>query len=140
MKSNELLEEIKNNLSEIKVKTPDKENLDEINYKISNYNYITYNEIFNKNLEKIENIDETKLDDLKNKIEDYFKKYPIKDKKFIVFTKYICVYLSFISKKPFHPEGLKFSDNSSVFKKNNKYICSLKDKNSLCKYCVAIDL
>ena len=56
------------------------------------------------------------------------------------FTKYISLYLALISKKPLHP----FGDNpikDQVFLENGEYKCksrimSIKDKNSLCRYCI----
>jgi uncharacterized protein (UPF0305 family) len=58
------------------------------------------------------------------------------------FIKIISLYLTYIAKKPLHPTGIIFSNESKVYQKEESYYCTgkaifLKDKHSLCRYCVA---
>lgn len=65
---------------------------------------------------------------------------PGEDEETREFTKYICLYLAFMAKRPLHPVG----DNPAkdqVFLENGEYKCktrimSIKDENSLCRYCI----
>ncbi|WP_409200220.1 DUF2115 family protein [Methanobrevibacter sp. DSM 116169] len=147
MKSNDLFIEIQSKIKNSKVKKPLKYDNNNLNGSISNFNYDNYLKIKNTSIDeiKIEKIDDNKINDLKNGIDSFFKNYPVDNKDFEDFTKYISLYLTFILKKPLHPLNLKIKDEVFIFEKNNKYYCKFKkqyleDENSVCKYCIAIDL
>ena len=80
------------------------------------------------------------VENLKNDIDFYFNTYAGGDEESREFTKYISLYLALMAKKPLHP----FGDNPTkdeVFLENGEYKCksrimSIKDENSLCRYCV----
>ena len=129
MKSNELFLEIKTKILNKNIKKPRPHDIE-----LAFYNYTNYQEILNKEVEDIEikEINNNEISDLKEKLDYYFKEYPTYDDEFDEFIKYICLYLHFISKKPFHPAKAI----------NNSYYCNLKekyeyDKNSLCVDCIA---
>lgn len=129
MKNNELFLEIKNKIITKNVKNPGLNDT-----KLAIYNYNTYKEILSKKIEdiEIEEINDNDISNLNDKLEYFFKEYPTYDDEFDEFIKYICLYLHFIAKKPFHPAEVK----------NNSYCCNLKekyknDKNSLCVDCIA---
>lgn len=109
---------------------------------MSRYNLENFNEILNSSFDKLdEEVDEEKLKDLQNRIDYYFSMYAPDDEDFKEFIKAVSIYLTFIAKKPLHPPGIIFSDGGGVYKKDNVYYCTgkhifIKDKLSLCKYCV----
>jgi uncharacterized protein (UPF0305 family) len=144
MKSKELFKEIKNKLANLKIRKPSKLDKNDFISQLSFYNYNLYTEISNKNIEDIEvkEINEIKLDDLKFRIDFYFKKYPTYDNDFEDYVKYITIYLCFFKKKPFHPPGMKTNNKIAILEFNDKYYCNLKkqyenDENSLCKLCIS---
>ena len=77
-------------------------------------------------------------------MEHFFIKYPVELKEFEDFITYICLYLTYIAKKPLHPVGFYFSDEKeAIFKENGKYYCSAKskfinDETAMCHNCIAI--
>ena len=109
---------------------------------MSKYNLENFNEIMNLSFEEFnDEIDEEKLKDFQNRINHYFSLYAPHDEEFKEFITAISVYLTFIAKKPLHPPGIVFSNETHVYKKQNVYFCTgksifIKDKLSLCKYCV----
>lgn len=53
----------------------------------------------------------------------------------------ISLYLTFIAKKPLHPPDVAFSDEISITRDGNGYICTgkrrfIRDPGSLCRFCV----
>ena len=80
------------------------------------------------------------VNNFKNDIDFYFDTYAGGDEETREFTKYISLYLALIAKRPLHPVG----DNPTkdqVFLQNGEYKCksrimSIKEKNSMCRYCV----
>ncbi|MCC7554114.1 MAG: DUF2115 family protein [Methanobacteriaceae archaeon] len=147
MKSDELFLEIKNKISNKEIKKNEKFERNNYKSKIASFNYNLYNEILNREIKdiSIEEIDNKLLIDLKYSLDYFFNKYPTNNPEFDEFVKYICIYLLFIEKKPFHPVGLEIKNKILIFKKNSKYYCGLKEKykedeNSLCKFCVSLSL
>lgn len=147
MKSRDLFLEIKKNISKLKIKKPLKAEKYNRESRLSNFNYNYYMEISNKKDREIkdEEINDSYLEDLNYRIDYFFNKYPVDDKNFKKFIKYLTLYLTFIVKKPIHPVGLIVNKKIAIFKKNNIYYCSLKgrykkDEASLCKCCLAHEL
>ncbi len=145
MKSNELLLKLKHQADRFKpmIKQDIRENLDPLDRMMSRYNLDNYNEIINHTTEGLdEKIDTEKLDDFTVRIDNYFDTYAPNQEEFKEFIRIISIYLTFIAKKPLHPPGIRFSDGSGVCLDGDSYYCSakkvfIKDKLSLCKYCVA---
>ncbi|MBW9220605.1 DUF2115 domain-containing protein [Methanothermococcus sp. SCGC AD-155-M21] len=99
------------------------------------------NEIRKKEECNIENfeIKDINLEKLFNRIEKF--KCGIKgEDSFIKLSKIVVPYLIFIAKKPLHPVGTRFPGGKSIVKKNNKYLCPVKNKQkneySLCEFCI----
>ena len=109
---------------------------------MSKYNLENFNEAINSSFEGLdEEVDEKRLKDFQKGIDYYFSLYAPDDEEFKDFIKAISIYLTFIAKKPLHPPGIVFSNGKRVYKKENTYYCTgknifMKDKLSLCKYCV----
>ena len=148
MKSSELLLQLKDDIKQFKPKINvnmknNDEKKDSVNNVISKYNRDNFNEIINSTIEGLNNeINEETLDDFKFRIDNYFRLYSPNQDEFKEFIKIISLYLTFIVKKPLHPPGIKFSNGLGVYKKEDLYYCSaknvfIKDKLSLCKYCVS---
>jgi len=147
MKSSKLFLKIKKDIEPYKSKVNDKnknisEDPDSIGFIMSKYNQDTFNEIMNLSfLELDDKIDEEELTDFQKRIDYFFKLYASDDEDFREFIKAISIYLTFIAKKPLHPPGIKFLNGKRVYKDKNRYYCTgknefMKDKFSLCKYCV----
>lgn len=147
MKSSELFLKLKHDIEQYIPKI--KHNYGDVNeYKnsihrtMSKYNFENFNEIINSSFEELdEEVDEEKLKDFQDRIDHYFSLYTPDDEEFKEFIKTISIYLTFIAKKPLHPPGIVFSNGNTVYKKDNVYYCTgksvfIKDKLSLCKYCV----
>ena len=117
-----------------------------ITYAMSKYNLKNFNDIMNSSFEELDDeIHEEKLKDFQDRIDHYFSLYASDDEKFKEFIKAISLYLTFIAKKPLHPPGIIFSNGIQVYKKQEVYFCTgrsvfIKDKLSLCKYCVCKQL
>jgi len=115
---------------------------DSITYIMSKYNLENFNEIMNSLFEGPDvEIGEEDLKDFQDRIDYYFSLYAPEDEEFKEFIKAISIYLTFIVKKPLHPPGIVFSNGKRVYKTDNAYYCTgksifIKDKLSLCKYCV----
>lgn len=145
MKSSELHEEIKENLKDYPIeylrnKVTDDRYKDPLTKKLAKYNSETWDEIFALNITEDYEIKDTAIKNLKKDIDYYFDTYAGGDEETREFTKYICLYLAFMAKRPLHPVG----DNPAkdqVFLENGEYKCktrimSIKDENSLCHYCI----
>ncbi len=145
MKASELHEEIKENLKDypieyLKNKVTDDRYKDPLTKKLAKYNSETWDEIFALNITEDYEIKDTAIKNLKKDIDYYFDTYAGGDEETREFTKYICLYLAFMAKRPLHPVG----DNPAkdqVFLENGEYKCktrimSIKDENSLCRYCI----
>ena len=145
MKAAELLEEIRENLKDypieyLKNKVTDERYKDPITKSLAKYNSEAWDEIFTLNIEEDFEIKDGIVENLKNDINFYFDTYAGGDEESREFTKYISLYLALIAKSPLHPVG----DNPTkdqVFIQNGEYKCksrivSIKDENSLCRYCV----
>lgn len=143
MKSTELflnLQEIAINLKG-KIKKPLKYG-DDFSVLLSNFNYEKFNKLIDSDVSNIAvcEIDDNLLDKLNESVDFFFKDYS--DKDFISFYKILMFYLRFIEEIPFHPLGTPFENNKTVFKYDNRYCCSAKekyynDKLSMCKICLA---
>lgn len=152
MKSSELFLKIKQDIEHYKSRVNDNnknisENPDSIDYIMSKYNQDNFNEIMNLSLDELGDyeIDEKELNDFQNRIDYFFSLYAPDDEDFKEFIKAISLYLTFIAKKPLHPPGTEFSNGKRVYKNQNMHYCTvksefIKDKLSLCKYCVCNQL
>ncbi|WP_292609162.1 DUF2115 family protein, partial [Methanobrevibacter sp. UBA188] len=104
------------------------------------YNSETWDEIFALNITEDYEIKDGVVENIKNDIDFYFDTYAGGDEETREFTKYISLYLALMAKRPLHP----FGDNPAkdqVFIENGEYKCktrimSIKDENSLCRYCI----
>ena len=145
MKATELLVEIRKNLKDYPIeylrnKVTDDRYQDPLTKKLAKYNSETWDEIFSRDINKDFEIKDGIIENLKKDIDFYFDTYAGGDEETREFTKYISLYLALIAKRPLHPVG----DNPSkddVFLQNEEYKCkariiSIKDENSLCRYCV----
>ena len=154
MKSSELLEEIKENVQEYDIENI-KENLKEedinpISKQVSIFNLRNYDEIMETEIssEEDEIINDKMVESMKNEIDLFFKGCsPESEDSFKKFIESICLYLSFIAKKPLHPVGMDFGNGNTVHeeKENGKtiYYCDLKEyfrqqekDYYTCKFCV----
>ena len=86
--------------------------------------------------------DEKELEEFKLSIDHYFNLYAPDDEELESFIKIISLYLTYITKKPLHPQGIIFSNGSKVYQSERCYFCTgknifIKDEHSLCKYCIA---
>ncbi len=117
-----------------------------IHQKMSEYNLENFNLILKSSFDWIdEDVDENKLNDLKESIDHYFKLYAPEDVQFKEFIKIISIFLTFVSKKPLHPPGIIFSNGATVFQNGESFYCSgkkvfRKEDLSLCNFCIAIEL
>ena len=142
MKTSQLLSKLKECMEKYKPKMQDSGKKDSLNRAMSRYNLENFNEILNSSCNGLdEEVDEEKLRDLQNRIDHYFSLYAPDDEDFKEFIKAISIYLTFIAKKPLHPQGIVFSNGGRVYKKDGIYFCTgkrifIKDNLSLCKYCV----
>ena len=144
MKATELLKEIKENLKDYPIeylrnKVTDERYKDPITKKLTKYNSETWDEIYSLKISEDFEIKNKKVENLKKDIDFYFDTYAGGDEETREFTKFISLYLALIAKKPLHPVGDSAKDE--VFMQNNEYKCktrirSIKDENTLCKYCV----
>ena len=145
MKATELLKQIQVNLKDypieyLKNKVTDERYTDPITKSLAKYNSEAWDEIFALNIADDFEIKDGIVENLKNDINFYFDTYAGGDEESREFTKYISLYLALIAKRPLHPVG----DNPTkdqVFIQNGEYKCksrivSIKDENSLCRYCV----
>ena len=145
MKASEVLEEIRQNLKDYPIeylrnKVTDDRYKDELVKKLAKYNSDTWDEIFSLNLQEDFDVKDGVVENIKNDIDFYFDTYAGGDEETREFTKYISLYLVFFAKRPLHP----FGDNPTkdqVFLENGEYKCkarimSIKDENSLCRYCI----
>lgn len=146
MKASTLLSQIKANIKKYHDLLPDpkyKPGDDSLESIISGYNQENFRKIMDLKCEGLEeNINEKDLDDFKRRIDYFFSRYAPDEVEFREFIKLISIYLSFIAKKPLHPPGIVFDNGKKVYKKGSHFICTgknifLKDKESLCQYCVA---
>lgn len=145
MKASELLDDIRNNLKDFNIeyvrnKVTDDRYKDPLTKKLAKHNSEAYDEIYEIELSDDYDISDKDINNLKKDIDSYFEKYNPHDEENQKLTKYICLYLAFISKKPLHPFGSSPQDD--VYEKNSQYYCKgksryIREKNSLCKYCSA---
>ena len=145
MKSSKLLKIIKEELKDypidyLKNKVTDDRYKDPLVKKLAKYNSQTYDEIYSIEINEDTDIKDEVIKKMKADINYYFDTYAGGDIETREFTKYISLYLALMAKRPLHPVG----DNPSkdqVFFENGEYKCktrimSIKDENSLCRYCV----
>ena len=142
MKTSQLLLKLKECMEKYKPKIRDNGKKDSLNQAMSRYNLENFNKILNSSCNGLdEEVDEKKLKDLQNRIDHYFSLYAPDDGDFKEFIQAISIYLTFIAKEPLHPPGIVFSNSERVYKEEGVYYCTgkrifIKDKLSLCKYCV----
>jgi uncharacterized protein (UPF0305 family) len=145
MNATELHEEIKENLKDYPIeylrnKVTDERYKDPLTKKLAKYNSETWDEIFALNITEDYEIKNGTIQNLKNDIDYYFDTYAGGDEETREFTKYISLYLALIAKRPLHPVG-DDPAKDQVFLENGEYKCktrimSIKDENSLCRYCI----
>lgn len=143
MKKSELLKDIRENLKDFNIeyvrnKVTDERYRDPLTKKLAKHNSDAYDEIFETEIIDDDEIPDERIAGLKSDIDYYFGEYNPHDEENQKLTKYICLYLSFISKKPLHPFG--DSPKDDVYQMGGEYFCKgkanyIKDRNSLCKYC-----
>ena len=140
MKASDLLNEIRENLKDYPIeylrnKVTDDRYKDPLTKKLAKYNSEAWDEIF-----ALDITEDYVVENFKNDIDFYFDTYAGGDEETREFTKYISLYLALMAKRPLHPVG----DNPAkdeVFLQNGEYKCktrivSIKDENSMCRYCV----
>lgn len=145
MKASDLLNEIRENLKDYPIeylrnKVTDDRYKDPLTKKLAKYNSEAWDEIFALDITEDYDIKDGVVENFKNDIDFYFDTYAGGDEETREFTKYISLYLVLMAKRPLHPVG----DNPAkdeVFLQNGEYKCktrivSIKDKNSMCRYCV----
>lgn len=145
MKSNELLERIRENIQDydidyLKRKATDDRYPDSITKRLAIYNSAIYDEIFEKEINEDFEIRDSLIQNIKDDVDYYFSIYDPGDIETRDFTRNLSLYLVLIAKKPLHPYG----DNpakDNVFMENEEFKCknriiSIKDERSLCRYCV----
>lgn len=145
MKAGELLEEIKQNLKDypidyLKNKVTDERYKDPLTKKLAKYNSEAWDEIFALSIDEDYDIKDAVVDNIKQDINFYFDTYAGGDEETREFTKYISLYLALIARRPLHPFG-ENPIKDDVFLENGEYKCktrimSIRDENSLCRYCV----
>ena len=143
MKASVLLNEIKNELKDFNIeyvrnKVTDDRYKDPLTKKLAKHNSDAYDEIYEIEITEDFEIPNNEIQSLKDDIDYYFKQYNPHDPENQKLTKNICLYLSFINKKPLHPFG--YDSKEDVYEKDGQYYCKgksnyIKEKNSLCKYC-----
>lgn len=143
MKASALLKEIQENLKDFNIeyvrnKVTDERYRDPLTKRLAKHNSDAYDEIFETEIADDFDIPDDRIDNLKKDIDYYFAEYNPHDEENQKLTKYICLYLSFINKKPLHPFG--DSPTEEVYERDGQYFCKgrakyIKEKNSLCKYC-----
>jgi uncharacterized protein (UPF0305 family) len=86
-------------------------------------------------------IDDEKATNLKSTIDAFMDKHAPGDQEQKIYIRTICVYLTFIAKKPLHPAGF-FDPDGKIVYKNGQVVCPIKSQEidkaeSLCRFCVA---
>ena len=148
IKSSKLFHKLKKDIKKYQSKVSSNEILlnkenNSIDAIISTYNMDNFNEIVGSVIqENDDGINEIELEDFKQSIDHYFSTYAPDDQEFRKFIKIISLYLTYIAKKPLHPPGIIFSNGSKVYQRDSNYFCTgksifMKDKFSLCRYCIA---
>ena len=150
MKKSELLLKIKNDIGQYESKLKYEDNIDKntdsMNYIMSEYNRDNFNEIMELSVVKLDDdISKEELNDFKKRIDYFFSLDASKDEEFKQFIMSISLYLTFIAKKPLHPPGFVFPNGSRVYKNENIYYCTgknkfIKDSLSLCDYCICKEI
>ncbi len=147
IKSSKLSLKLKKDIKKYQSKVSSNELLNKENNSIfaiiSAYNMDNFNEILGSFIqENDDEINDMELEDFKMSIDHYFSIYVPDDQEFREFIKIISLYLTYIAKKPLHPPGIVFSNGSKVYQRDGNYFCTgksifIKDKLSLCRYCIA---
>ena len=145
MKATELLEKVRENLKDypidyLKKKAKDDRYPDSITKRLAIYNSSIYDEIYANDIEEDFEIRDDVIKNIEDDVDFYFSVYDPGDIETRDFTRELSLYLVLIAKKPLHP----FGDNSAkddIFLENGEYKCKnriihIKDKRSLCRYCV----
>ncbi|WP_407377232.1 DUF2115 family protein [Methanobrevibacter sp.] len=145
MKATQLHNEIKENLKDypikyLKNKVTDERYKDPLTKSLAKYNSEAWDEIFALEIDEDYDIKDGVVENLKNDVDYYFDTYAGGDEETREFTKYISLYLALMAKRPLHPVG-ESPAKDQVFLENDEYKCkqrimSIKDENSLCRYCV----
>jgi uncharacterized protein (UPF0305 family) len=147
MDTSDLFEKIRNNLEKyqdiMKAKHVDLEpDFSDVHKTMSIYNYENFREIMASSGDDYHGkVDSKDVKEMEERIDHYFQLHGSGCDEFKEFIKAISLYLTFIAIKPLHPQGIFFSNNTTVFEENGTYYCTgkkifIKDELSLCKYCV----
>ncbi len=144
MKASKLLSIIRKDIKDypieyLKNKVTDERYKDPLTKKLAKYNSSVYDEIYQKDIEDDFEIKDDVIKNIRRDIGYYFDMYAGGDDENKKFTENITLYLVLISKKPIHPYSENKKDDVYYF--NGSYYCKgrikyIKDKNSLCRYCI----
>lgn len=147
IKLSELFIKLKENIEPYRSKIRPNTGLTGVEKLVSEYNLKNFNEIVNSSFTGPDkDVDLEKLEELKESIDYFFKQHSQNDdEEFRDFIELISIYLIFIARKPLHPPGIIFSNNTTVYKSGDAYYCTgkkyfIKEDFSLCKFCVANSL
>ncbi len=148
MKATRLLKIIREELKDypieyLKNKAVDERYHDPLVKKLAKYNSQIYDEIYTCEIKEDYKINDDVIKNIKGDINYYFTKYAGDDTETREFTKYLTLYLALIAKKPIHPFSEDKKDDVYAF--DGTYYCKgrikyIRDKKSLCRYCVCKDL
>lgn len=143
IKQSELILKLKKDIEPYKSKMKPNRDLDGIEKAVSDYNLENFKDITNYSMTgKDTDVDVNEIKEINRSIDYFFALYLPDDIELRDFIKLISIFLIFIVQKPLHPPGVKFSNDTTVYKKDNSYYCTgkkyfIKDDFSLCKFCPA---
>ncbi len=144
MKASKLLSIIRKDIKDypieyLKNKVTDERYKDPLTKKLAKYNSTVYDEIYQKDIVDDFEIKDDVIKNIRRDIGYYFDMYAGGDDENKKFTENITLYLVLIAKKPIHPYSENKKDD--VYYLSDSYYCKgrikyIKDKNSLCRYCI----
>lgn len=143
IKQSELILKLKKDIEPYRSKMKPNRDLDGIEKAVSDYNLENFKDITTYSLRgKDTDVDVNEIEELKRSIDYFFALYSPNDTELRDFIKLISIFLIFIAHKPLHPTGVKFSNDTTVYKKGDSYYCTgkkyfIKEDFSLCKFCNA---
>lgn len=143
IKQSELITKLKKDIEPYKSKIKPNRDLEGIEKAVSDYNLENFKDITTYSLKGEDiDVDLNEIEKLKRSIDYFFALYLPEDTELRDFIKLISIFLIFIVQKPLHPPGLKFSNDTTVYQKDDSYYCTgkkyfIKEDFSLCKFCPA---
>ena len=156
MKTQDLLEEIKENIKDYDIGIFEErvrdENTDQTSKLRANFHIQNYTEIMELNIDEEDEsnieVDDELVNDIKDELRRFFEGCsPESEEEFKKFIIYTCIYLSLIAKRPLHPIGIDMHNGKTVFGEEKDgetvYYCDIKEEQSkmakdyyTCQYCV----